>query len=45
MILNLLTSKEIDALDMMKRSFYMNYKYFKMPENLEKLNRLRNDYV
>ena len=45
MILNLITSKEIDALDMMKRSFYMNNKYFNMPENLDKLNRLKADYV
>jgi antiviral helicase SKI2 len=33
-ILNLLTSKDLDAVEMMKKSFHENYRFTSLPKNI-----------
>lgn len=44
-ILNLLTSKDIDASEMMKRSYHENYRFIQLPKLMQSLERLKKEYV
>ncbi|CAD8144660.1 unnamed protein product [Paramecium octaurelia] len=44
-ILNLLTSKDIDATEMMKRSFHENYRFVQLPKQMLSLERLKKEYI
>lgn len=44
-ILNLLTSKDLDAAEMMKRSFHENYRFQQLPRHIQALERLRKEYI
>lgn len=44
-ILNLLTVKDMDATEMMKRSFHENYRFIQLPNNLQCLERLKKEYI
>jgi len=40
-----MTSKDLDAAEMMKRSFHENYRFTQLPKHIQALERLRKDYV
>lgn len=44
-IMNLLTSQDLDATEMMKRSYHENYRFVQLPKLMQSLERLKKEYV